>query len=389
MTTSAEPSTPPAALSAAAFMSSVERFTIGPMLVAIAAGLDVPLGAAVAAASTYFLAYGLSQPLWGILSDRYGRVRLIRLALLAGGLASIASGLVPNLAALVVVRTVAGAFFGAVVPTSLTYVGDTVPVVHRQRALSDLMAAMAVGTALATALAGLGAEHLSWRVVFFASGAAALVIGVLLRRLSEPDRPAAPARLRPQLSAALSHPWARLIYLLVFVEGGILLGMLTLLPPALSSRGVDLAVAGLSTAAYGVGVLVLSRLVRVLTRRQPMAVLLAVGGTMMALGFVLVSWRITIVTVLVAALALGGGWAFMHSSLQTWATSVVPEVRGTVVAFFAGSLFLGSSLAAALSASWVDAGRFVAVFAVAGLVAVPLTIAAVLGRTVYERRVGP
>src|SRR5215203_3513854 len=70
-------------LRAAAFVSTFDRFTIAPMLVTIAAALGVSLEQAAAAASVYFLLYGLMQPVWGMLSDRLGRARVMRLALLA------------------------------------------------------------------------------------------------------------------------------------------------------------------------------------------------------------------------------------------------------------------------------------------------------------------
>lgn len=368
-------------------MSSFDRFAIGPMLVVMAADLGDPLARVVSLAGSYFLAYGLSQPAWGVLSDRLGRVRLIQLALLVGGGASIASGFAPDLNVLLVLRIIAGACFGAVVPTSLTYVGDTVTLGSRQRALSDLMAAMAVGTALATASSGLLAHYLGWRSVFILSGVGALVPGLLIGRLPEPVRDRVAGRVTAQLKMAVANRWALLLYALVMVEGGALLGMLTLLPPALSEHGVEVSLAGLATAAYGVGVLLLSRLVRPLARRWPMWGLLLLGGAQLAVGFALVSWRIDVITVLITAFALGGGWAFMHSSLQTWATSVVPAVRGTVVALFAGSLFVGSSLATYLAAPWADAGRYQEIFLVAGVVMVPLTAVAVLGRIRYAGRV--
>ncbi len=66
----------------AAFLSTFDRFTIAPMLVTIAADLRVSLAEVSATASLYFLLYGLMQPVWGMLSDRLGGVRVMRLALL-------------------------------------------------------------------------------------------------------------------------------------------------------------------------------------------------------------------------------------------------------------------------------------------------------------------
>ncbi|MFE2408502.1 hypothetical protein ACFXDE_09180 [Kitasatospora sp. NPDC059408] len=48
------------------------------------------------------------------------------------------------------------------------------------------------------------------------------------------------------------------------------------------------------------------------------------------------------------ATMLGTGWAFLHSTLRAWATSVVPEARGTAVSCSVAALFIGSALGATL-----------------------------------------
>ncbi|MER7370220.1 MFS transporter, partial [Nonomuraea wenchangensis] len=95
---------PPLGVSAASFVSSFDRFAVSPMLVVIATDLGVPLSASVTAASGYYLAYGLTQPLWGVLSDRFGRVRIMRGALVGAAVAGLVSALMPALWALVAAR---------------------------------------------------------------------------------------------------------------------------------------------------------------------------------------------------------------------------------------------------------------------------------------------
>jgi len=80
---------------------------------------------------------------------------------------------------------------------------------------------------------------------------------------------------------------------------------------------------------------------------------------------------------------LGAGWAFMHSTLQTWATDVAPAARATVVSLFATMLFCGSAVGTAISGPLVDAGRFHLVFLLAFVLAVPLVVAATWGRRRY------
>ena len=83
-------------LQATTLVSTLDRFAMPPMLVAIATSLGVPLTQVVTAAGAYFLVYGLGQPLWGFASDRYGRVRTLRTSLVVAGVFSLVSALSPT-----------------------------------------------------------------------------------------------------------------------------------------------------------------------------------------------------------------------------------------------------------------------------------------------------
>jgi MFS family permease len=170
------------------FTSNCDRFAIAPLLVAISIELHVPLVAAAAVASGYFLAYGLMQPVWGIVSDRIGRVRVMRVALLGAALSGLVSALAPNIVVLGVARVIAGGCFAAIVPSTLVYVGDMWPAATRQQPVSEILTASALGIALATVGAGLLADLVGWRAVPAVTAAAAAGLWVALARLPEPER---------------------------------------------------------------------------------------------------------------------------------------------------------------------------------------------------------
>jgi MFS family permease len=367
-------------LQATTFVSTVDRFAMPPMLVVMSAALDVPLAALVHTAGLYFLAYGLMQPVWGVVSDRLGRVRTLRLSLLLAALSSGASALSANVTQLGITRALAGAFFAAAVPASLIYVGDTVPGGRRQTEVTNLMTGVALGTALASVGAGALAQAASWRFAFAISAAFALVLLVLLRRLPEPahDRPAEPM-LAPA-GRAVRSPSTLMLLFLVFVEGGILLGALTLLPAAVERTGASATLAGAVTAVYGVAVLVFARLVGWMSRRWPAWWLIGLGAIATVAGCALAAVSQVAAVAAVVAILVGFGWAAMHSTLQTWATQVLPSARATVVSLFAGALFAGSAVSSALVAAPADAGRFDLVFAGFALVTVPLGVLASIAR---------
>jgi predicted MFS family arabinose efflux permease len=374
-------------LQLAAFFSTFDRFVVAPMLVTIAASLGGSLARATATASLYYLLYGVMQPVWGMLSDRLGRVRVIRLTLFGAAVAGVLSAIAPNLSVLIVARALAGGLFAAVIPASLVYVGDTVGMDSRQKALADLMAASAVGTALATVLGGLAAYLDAWRLAFATPALAGVALAVLLTRLPEPKGFTAENAEGPlvQVGRVLRRPWAVAVVAIALVEGAVLLGCLTYLAPSLESVGFSPAVAGLVVGLYGLAVLGWTRAVKLVANRLGASILILIGAGMLALGCASAAVDQSLAGVGAAAIFVGGGFAFMHSTLQTWATDVVPEARATVISLFAAALFAGSGIATMAAAPLAEDGSFGLLFALAAATAVPLGLFAGLARRRYSQ----
>ena len=146
------------------FATMADRFAVAPLLIPIAASFHVSLAAVSGAASLYYLAYGLMPPLYGVLSDRFGRVRVIRVALVGTALADLISALSPNLTALLVARFITGGIACGVFPTTLVYLADRFPFKLRQQAITNVLVFVALGTTAGSLGAGLTAHLLSWRL---------------------------------------------------------------------------------------------------------------------------------------------------------------------------------------------------------------------------------
>lgn len=372
-------------LQTAAFTSSFDRLMIAPMLVVIAIDLDGSVEAVSQAAAAYFLCYGIAQICWAMVSDRLGRVRTMRLSLAAAAVFGLASAIVPGVGWLVVARGLTGACFAAAIPGALVYIGDTVPVRVRQAPLTDLMTSTAVGMSLATVAAGALADFTSWRVAFALTAVVGGVLAVVMRRLPEP--PAGdPAPIGASLRSVLANRPALLVLALALTEGLVLLGPLTFFPAVLHASGLSVTVAGLLTTAYGASVLVFARVVKRYTRSLAPARLILIGGTLAVLAYVVLALSHAALGVVAGTVLLGAGWAFMHSTLQTWATDVAPKARATAVSLFATMLFTGSAIGAAVFGPMVDAGDFTTMFVITLVVAVPLAVVATIGRGRYATR---
>jgi MFS family permease len=369
----------------ASFISSFDRFMMAPMLVSIAAELHGSVEDVSQAAAVYFLCYGIAQVGWAQVSDRLGRIRTLRLALTIAAIAGAASAAVPDIGWLVVARGVAGGTFAAAIPSTIVYIGDTVPVRVRQASLTDMITSTSLGIAVATVASGAIAEFATWRVAFALSAVVAGVLAVVMRGLTEP---ALPPRTSVLVSAraVLGNRVAQLVLLLAMFEGMVLLGTLTFLPATLHATGLSVTVAGLLTAAYGVAVLLFARLVKRRSKVSHPANLILVGGGAATVAYLLLTIDHRAVPVVVATVLIGAGWAFMHSTMQTWATDMAPAARATAVSLFAAALFTGSAISTAVLGPLVDGGRFQLAFLLSLAVAAPLTVIATIGRRRYRTR---
>lgn len=365
------------------FITMFDRGVIGPLLVAIAIDLRVPLAAAAGVATAYYIFYGGMQLVYGVLSDRLGRVRVMRIGLAGAAGAGLFSTIAPTLGTLVAARAVAGGLTAAILPASIVYIGDALPFRLRQRVLADLLAAAAIGSASAALVAGLFARYASWRLAFLIPAVVAAVLFFGYRRLPE-SRPSNAGRgPLNQLGAVARRPWALFLIGLGFLEGIALQGLFTFLAPALQARGYSAAVAGLIVAGYGLAVLVGTRIVKQIALRVPAAILLAAGGLMLVAGFAAAAIDPAIPGVLTASVLAGSAYAFMHSTLQSWVTDVAPSARGTAAALFVTAYQLGAAGGVAAVASLAGAQGYGTIFWIAAVVATPVLVLGTIGRARY------
>ena len=370
-------------LRSAAFLSSFDRFTIPPLIVPIHDEFGISVGAAAVLASAYFITYGVSQPLWGALSDRIGRVAVLRWALLGGLVTSVVAAMAGGFALLLVARTLAGFFFAAVVPTAITYIGDTVGPERRQQALVHMMAFATSGLACATVAAGVAAEVLDWRAAFVASAVLSAFVLVLVWPLREPEASAAVGTLRERLRRIAGHGWVWVVVGLAFVEGAVIFGSLTFVAASLQKDGVGAALAGSAAAGFGVANALCTPLVTRTIPRVASPLLIFGGAGVAACGLAVAAVDSTVVTAVLATLALGAGFGFLHSTLQMWATQVCPPARAVTVSFFASAIFVGGALASAAAAPLADDGEFGLIFVLSAAGAVLLAVGGALLRQRY------
>lgn len=125
----------------------------------------------------------------GSLSDAYGRVRIMRIGLIAFGIASIAVAAAPDPLILIIARALQGAAGALLVPSSLALITAMMRGEVQARAIG-VWTAFTTGAQLAgPLLGGLFVDYASWRFVFLINVLPIAVTLFLLPRLGVVDRP--------------------------------------------------------------------------------------------------------------------------------------------------------------------------------------------------------
>jgi EmrB/QacA subfamily drug resistance transporter len=115
----------------------------------------------------YLLTATAMAPLYGKLSDVYGRRPTIYAAILIFLAGSLISAMAPNMLVLVVGRAVQGAGGGGLFALTQTVIGDLVPPRERARYAAWISGTWAVASIAGPLLGGTFAEHLHWSLIFW------------------------------------------------------------------------------------------------------------------------------------------------------------------------------------------------------------------------------
>ena len=115
----------------------------------------------------YLLTATAMAPLYGKLSDVYGRRPTIYAAILIFLVGSLVSAVAPNMLVLVVGRAVQGVGGGGLFALAQTVIGDLVPPRERARYAAWISGTWAVASIAGPLLGGTFAEHLHWSLIFW------------------------------------------------------------------------------------------------------------------------------------------------------------------------------------------------------------------------------
>ncbi|HEY0321268.1 MAG TPA: MDR family MFS transporter [Pyrinomonadaceae bacterium] len=175
--------------------------------------------------SAYLITSTVTVPVWGKLSDLYGRRLFYQLGIAVFLLGSILSGMSTSMTQLIAFRAIQGLGAGALIPLGMTIIGDIYTLKERARMQALFSGVWGFSSVIGPVAGGFITDQLSWRWVFYINIpvglAAALIMGLALK---EPRRHTRPAI---DYAGAIVLMIAITLLMLALVEGGASVATLT------------------------------------------------------------------------------------------------------------------------------------------------------------------
>ena len=174
------------ALSLATFMNVLDTSIANVSLPAIAGDLGVSPDQGTWVITSFAVANGISVPLTGWLTRRFGQVRLFTSAVVLFVIASILCALAPNLSLLILARVFQGAVAGPMIPLSQALLLASYPKNRAGMALAMWSITTLVAPVVGPVLGGWITDNISWPWIFYINVpvgiAAALATWAIYRR---------------------------------------------------------------------------------------------------------------------------------------------------------------------------------------------------------------
>jgi predicted MFS family arabinose efflux permease len=346
-------------LALASATSGIALRVIEPMLPQLADDFGASISAASIVITGFALAYTIGQLIYGPLGDRFGKLRVVTLSLLAAGVGSAGCALAQDLGSLTALRFLTALFASSPVTLGMAYIGDQVPIAERQSVIARFIVGSIVGQALGPLVGGLFTDLFGWRGTFLFLGAVFAAVALVLflrtgKRWHGSGRASSGGNPYTMLIRLLAVPRVRYVAAAAFAETFFFFGAYSFLGAFLKLKfDLSLTLIGAILAGVGIGsviyTLVVSRLLHALGQRG----LVAWGGAICcgcyALTVLTPVWAIAVPS----TVALGFSFYMLQNTLQAKASEMAPHARGAGVSIYTSTWSLGQAAGVAATGMFV------------------------------------
>ncbi len=345
-----------ALLSLMAFLANGDNYAAAPLLLEISNDLSITLDAAALSVTAYMLAFGLFTLIFGPLSDRYGKVKIINIAAIGTAIFSMLGALSFNLASLVVFRAVNGAFAAGIFPVTMALAGQSSNDENRHKTLGRVMGYMFLGAATATAIGGVLSYIGSWRLVYLFYGIGELITALVMLKLLERDQPILrKLNYVEAYKGAVTNYKLLMIVITVFFVGFSVFGTFTYSGKLLQTiSDYNILIIGLILSLFGVGTVIGGRVAPVIKKILKRGFLVT-AGIIGAVSLLALSLSSDIVIICLGLFGFGFAFIFFQSTLISAAQDRLPTMRGTAMSMASFNMFVGGAVGTTINSLIINA----------------------------------
>lgn len=343
-------------LAAEAFLVLFQAYMVAPMIPSLAESLHAKVADLGLLIPAYTIPYGLSTLLYGPISDRFGRKRLLLILFALLAFSSLLVPLCRTAGQLIMLRIFAGLATGGIVPVSVSLIGDIYPYEKRGKPIGMLFGAMAGGMTFGASMGIFFNPILGWRNEYLIAGLISVAISgwaLVTHRTFPEEIEKAPVKPRMILSNGmqlLSSNRGRRLYSYIFINGMFHSGVFSWLgyyfktTHNLQDRQIGLALLG-----YGVPGMLLGVTIGRLADRQGRRRIIPLGLLLGALSVLILALQIPVWLAAIVVSMLSLGYDMTQPLFAGMVTTVGNEqTRGLAVGLSACILFLGYGAGASI-----------------------------------------
>lgn len=333
-----------------AFLANGDNYAAAPLIINISKDLNLPLNVAAMSVTAYMMAFGVFTLLFGPLSDRYGKVKIINIAAIGTAVFSMLGAFAFNLPSLIFFRAMNGAFGAGIFPVTMALVGQSFDNENRHKALGKVMGLMFLGGATATAIGGALAFFGSWRLVYMMYGVGELVLALIMLKTLERDQPIVEKLnfITAYKEPLTNYRFMRLVTVVFFV-GFSVFGSFTYSGKLIQEiTGYNILIVGLILSLFGVGTVIGGRIAPMMKKTLKNGFLVS-AGVIGGLSLFALSGSRNVGVIAMALLGFGIAFIFMQSTLISTAQEKLPRMRGTAMSLASFNMFVGGAIGTSIN----------------------------------------
>ncbi|MGM2834951.1 MFS transporter, partial [Bacillus cereus group sp. Bce025] len=145
--------------------------------------ISIPDGSGGLLITIYALCYGITAPVFGMMSDRVGRKRMIIIGFIIFSISTFCTGLAKNFEILLLFRGLTGLSGAMIMPSIFALVGDKVTYESRGKAMGTIMGAMIGSTVIGVPIGAFLSEIGNWQWTFYSIGLLTLFLTLLINHI--------------------------------------------------------------------------------------------------------------------------------------------------------------------------------------------------------------